>query len=39
MILENKAFHGEGVIDVPALTEMIRLLASDQMIQKRESKD
>jgi len=36
MVPENKAFRGEGAIDVAGLTEMIRLLAADQMIQKRE---
>ena len=36
MIPENKAFRGEGAIDVAGLTEMIRLLAADQMIPKRE---
>ena len=33
---ENKAFRGEGAIDVAGLSEMIRLLAADQMIPKRE---
>ena len=36
MVPENKAFRGEGAIDVAGLTEMIRLLAGDQMIPKRE---
>lgn len=36
MVTENKAFRGEGAIDTPGLTEMIRLLASDQLIPKRE---
>ena len=36
MIPENKAFRGEGAIDTAGLAEMIRLLASDQMIPKRE---
>jgi ABC-type nitrate/sulfonate/bicarbonate transport system substrate-binding protein len=36
MVPENKAFRGEGAIDVAGLTEMIRLLAADQMISKRE---
>ena len=36
MVPENKAFRGDGAIDVAALTEMIRLLAADQMIPKRE---
>ena len=36
MVPENKAFRGEGAIDVAGLTEMIRLLAADQMIPKRE---
>jgi ABC-type nitrate/sulfonate/bicarbonate transport system substrate-binding protein len=33
---ENKSFRGEGAIDGPGLAEMIRLLASDQLISKRE---
>jgi len=37
MVPENKAFRGEGAIDVAGLTEMIRLLAADQMIPKRET--
>jgi hypothetical protein len=37
MVLENKAFRGEGAIDAAGLTEMIRLLANDQMIPKREA--
>jgi taurine transport system substrate-binding protein len=36
MVPENKAFRGEGAIDVAGLTEMIRLLTVDQMIPKRE---
>lgn len=36
MVPENKAFRGEGAIDVAGLTEMIRLLTADQMIPKRE---
>src|SRR5499426_3263604 len=36
MVPENKAFRGEGAMDVAGLTEMIRLLAADQMIPKRE---
>jgi NitT/TauT family transport system substrate-binding protein len=36
MVPENKAFRGEGAIDVAGLTEMIRLLNADQMIPKRE---
>lgn len=36
MVPENNAFRGEGAIDVAGLTEMIRLLAADQMIPKRE---
>jgi NitT/TauT family transport system substrate-binding protein len=36
MVPENKAFRGEGIIDGPGLAEMIRLLASDQLIPKRE---
>ena len=36
MIPENKAFRGEGAIDGAGLTEMIRLLAGDQLIPKRE---
>jgi ABC-type nitrate/sulfonate/bicarbonate transport system substrate-binding protein len=36
MVPENKAFRGEGVIDNTGLAEMIRLLAGDQMIPKRE---
>jgi ABC-type nitrate/sulfonate/bicarbonate transport system substrate-binding protein len=36
MVPENKAFRGEGAIDIAGLTEMIRLLAADQMIPKRE---
>jgi ABC-type nitrate/sulfonate/bicarbonate transport system substrate-binding protein len=35
MIPENKAFRGEGVVDGPGLAEMIRLLASDNMIPER----
>jgi NitT/TauT family transport system substrate-binding protein len=36
MIPENKAFRGEGAIDGSGVAEMIRLLAGDQMIPKRE---
>ena len=36
MIPENKAFRGEGAIDGPGLAEMVRLLAGDQLIPKRE---
>jgi len=36
MIPENKAFRGEGAIDSAGVAEMIRLLANDQMISKRE---
>ena len=36
MVPENKSFRGEGHIDGPGLAEMIRLLASDQLIPKRE---
>lgn len=36
MVPENKSFRGEGAIDGPGLAEMIRLLASDQLIPKRE---
>jgi ABC-type nitrate/sulfonate/bicarbonate transport system substrate-binding protein len=36
IVAENKSFRGEGAIDGPGLTEMIRLLANDQMIPKRE---
>lgn len=36
MVSENKAFRGAGAIDAAGLAEMIRLLASDQMIPKRE---
>lgn len=36
MIPENKAFRGEAAIDTAGLEEMIRLLASDQMIPKKE---
>jgi ABC-type nitrate/sulfonate/bicarbonate transport system substrate-binding protein len=36
MVPENKSFRGEGAIDGPGLAEMIRLLAGDQMIPKRE---
>jgi ABC-type nitrate/sulfonate/bicarbonate transport system substrate-binding protein len=35
-VLENKAFRGEGVIDGPGMDEMVRLLAADQMIPKRQ---
>jgi len=36
MIPENKAYRGEGVVDGPGLVEMIRLLAGDNLIPKRE---
>ena len=36
MIPENKAFRGEAMIDTIGLAEMIRLLADDQMIPKKE---
>jgi len=36
MIPENKAFRGEGAIDTSGLTEMIRLLVSDNLIPKPE---
>jgi hypothetical protein len=36
MVSENKAFRGAGAIDAAGLAEMIRLLANDQMIPKRE---
>ena len=36
MVPENKSFIGEGAIDGPGLAEMIRLLAADQLIAKRE---
>lgn len=36
MVVDNQAFRGEGAIDAPGLAEMIRLLANDQMIPKRE---
>jgi NitT/TauT family transport system substrate-binding protein len=36
MVPQNKSFRGEGAIDGPGLAEMIRLLASDQLIPKRE---
>lgn len=36
MVTENNAFRGLGTIDPPGLTEMIRLLASDNLISKRE---
>ena len=36
MVAENKAFRGAGAIDAAGLTEMIRLLANDQLIPKRE---
>ena len=36
MIPENRAFRGEGAVDGPGLAEMVRLLAGDQMIPKRE---
>jgi NitT/TauT family transport system substrate-binding protein len=36
MVPENKSFRGEGAIDGPGLAEMIRMLAGDQLIPKRE---
>jgi len=36
MVPENKAFHGEGAIDTAGLAEMVRLLAGEQLIPKRE---
>lgn len=36
MVSENNAFRGEGAIDAPGLAEMIRLLANDHVIPKRE---
>src|ERR1051325_5608736 len=36
MITDNKAFRGEGIIDTAGVSEMIRLLAGDQMIPRRE---
>ena len=36
MVSENKAFRNEAAVDGPGLAEMIRLLASDNMIPKRE---
>jgi len=36
LIPENKAYRGEGAIDGPGLAEMIRLLAGDNLIPKRE---
>jgi NitT/TauT family transport system substrate-binding protein len=36
MVTENNAFRGLGAIDAAGLAEMIRLLASDNMIPKRE---
>jgi ABC-type nitrate/sulfonate/bicarbonate transport system substrate-binding protein len=35
LIAENKAFRGEGTVDGVGLAEMIRLLASDNMIPER----
>jgi ABC-type nitrate/sulfonate/bicarbonate transport system substrate-binding protein len=35
LIAENKAFRGEGAVDGVGLAEMIRLLASDNMISER----
>jgi ABC-type nitrate/sulfonate/bicarbonate transport system substrate-binding protein len=35
LIADNKAFRGEGAIDGPGLAEMIRLLASDNMIPEK----
>ncbi len=36
MVTENNAFRGEGAIDAAGLSEMIRLLADDHVIPKRE---
>ena len=36
MVTDNKAFRGGGAIDAAGLAEMIRLLAADQLIPKRE---
>jgi ABC-type nitrate/sulfonate/bicarbonate transport system substrate-binding protein len=36
MVTDNNAFRGGGAIDPAGLTEMVRLLAADQMIPKRE---
>jgi ABC-type nitrate/sulfonate/bicarbonate transport system substrate-binding protein len=36
LITENQALRGEGIIDGPGLAEMIRLLASDNVITKRD---
>ena len=35
MVPENKAFRNEAQVDGPGLAEMIRLLASDNMIPER----
>jgi ABC-type nitrate/sulfonate/bicarbonate transport system substrate-binding protein len=35
MVSENKAFRNEAAVDGPGLAEMIRLLASDNMIPER----
>jgi NitT/TauT family transport system substrate-binding protein len=35
MVSENKAFRGESAVDPAGLTEMIRLLASDNLIAER----
>ena len=35
LILENRALRAEGIIDGPGLTEMIRLLAGDNLIPER----
>jgi ABC-type nitrate/sulfonate/bicarbonate transport system substrate-binding protein len=36
MVTENNAFRGEGAIDAAGVSEMIRLLANDHVIPKRE---
>jgi ABC-type nitrate/sulfonate/bicarbonate transport system substrate-binding protein len=36
MVTDNNAFRGEGAIDTAGLAEMIRLVANDQLIPKRE---
>ena len=37
MVPENKSFRGEGLVDPVGLNEMIRLLASDNLITERKS--
>jgi len=36
MIPDNKSFRLEGAVDGPGLAEMVRLLAGDNLIPKRE---